>query len=98
MGWPRDIVVEFNALCFGSPGSWVRILGVDLPLTCHAEVATHIQNKGRLAQMLAQGESSSTRKKKKMKHLGCLEMVRCFQLICLHRKGQAGTPFSFVLF
>ena len=30
----------------------------------HAVAATHIQNKGRLAQMLAQGQSSSSQKRK----------------------------------
>ena len=30
------------------------------PLISNAVAATHIQNRGRLAQMLAQGESSST--------------------------------------
>ena len=32
--------------------------------TSHAVVASHIQNRGRLAQMLAQGQSSSPRRKK----------------------------------
>ena len=30
----------------------------------HAVVASHIQNRGRLAQMLAQGQSSSSKKRK----------------------------------
>ena len=33
-----------------------------IPLISHAMAATHIQNRGRLAQMLAQGESSSAKK------------------------------------
>ena len=32
----------------------------------HAVVASHIQNRGRLAQMLAQGHSFSPKKKKKL--------------------------------
>ena len=53
-GQPYGIVVKFGALCFGGLGSWVWILGADLPLS-HAEVATHIQNRERLAQRLAPG-------------------------------------------
>ena len=34
------------------------------PLVSHAVAATHRQNRGRLAQMLAQGEASSPKKKK----------------------------------
>ena len=34
------------------------------PLVSHAVVATHIPNRERLAQMLAQGESSPTKKEK----------------------------------
>ena len=33
------------------------------PLTSHAVVAFHIQNRGRLIQLLAQGQSSSQKKK-----------------------------------
>ena len=33
-------------------------------LVSHAYEATHIQNRGRLAQILAQGKSSSLKKKK----------------------------------
>ena len=36
-------------------------------ITGHAMVGTHIQDRGRLAQMLAQGESSLPKKKKKKK-------------------------------
>ena len=48
-------------LCFGSPG----FVGSDPQcrpmhrLLSHAVVTSHIQNGGRLAQMLAQGQSSS---------------------------------------
>ena len=61
-GQPRGLVVKFSVLCFGGPGSvpghrYTPLIGG------HAVAATHIQNKnrGRLAQMLAQGESSSAK-------------------------------------
>ena len=48
--------------------AWVQILGTDLHhLSSHAVAAAHIQNRGRLVQMLAQSESSSPKKKKKKK-------------------------------
>ena len=59
-GQPHGLVVEFSALCFSTPG----FTGLDPgPLISHAVVATHIQNvEGRLAQMIAQGKSSSPKK------------------------------------
>ena len=46
-----------------APGSWVQIPGVDLyHSSSQAVAASHIQNRGRLAQMLAQGQSSSQKK------------------------------------
>ena len=44
----------------------VQIPGADLHTTpsSHAVVASHLQNRGRLAQMLAQGQSSSSKKRK----------------------------------
>ena len=45
----------------------VQILGMDIHHSLsHAVAATHIQNRGRLGQMLAQSASSST----KRKHIG----------------------------
>ena len=65
-GRPCGIVVKFGAFHFGGPGSWVQILGADLHhSSSYAVVSTHIQNSGRLAQMLAQGKSSSSKKIKK---------------------------------
>ena len=61
-GQPCGLLVKFGALCFGSPG---LVLGCrPVPLGgSHAVVVTHIQNRGRLAQMLAPGESSSSKKR-----------------------------------
>ena len=61
-GWPRGLVVKFSVLHFSSlglvPGSRL------IPLISHAVAATRIQNRGRLAEMLAQGGSSSSKKRK----------------------------------
>ena len=59
-GWPHGLVVTFSRLCFGSPGLVPRCGSTPL-IGGHAVAATHIQNRGRLAQMLAQGESSSAK-------------------------------------
>ena len=64
-GRPGGIVVRL-ALCFRSLG----LTGCDprhRPTHCssgYAVVASHMQNRGRLAQILAQGHSSSTKSKK----------------------------------
>ena len=47
--------LKFHVLHFGGLGSWVWILGGPTPLISHAVAASHIQSRGRLAQMLAQG-------------------------------------------
>ena len=57
--------VKFGALCFGSLGSISRC-GTAPLISGHAVVATNIQNRGRLAQVLAQGESSSAKKIKNL--------------------------------
>ena len=56
--------LKFHKHPFGGPGLQVQILGADLtPLTNHAVEVSRIQkNRGRLAQMLAQGTSSSAKK------------------------------------
>ena len=55
-GWPHGIEVESCALHFGGPGWQVWSLGMDLHhSSSHAVVVSHIQNRGRLAQILAQG-------------------------------------------
>ena len=47
---------------------WTRVHGFGsqawtyTPLISHAVAVSHIQNRGRLAQMLAQGQSSSSKK------------------------------------
>ena len=66
-GRPSDAVVKC-VLCFGSPGF------MDLDPGCepihhslsHAVAVNHIQNKRRLAQMLAQGQSSSRTKQEEI--------------------------------
>ena len=61
--WSHGLVVKLDVLCFGGPGSvpWCR----PTPLVSHhAVVVTHIQNRGRFPQMLAQSESSSSKKRK----------------------------------
>ena len=58
---PCGLVVKFNALYSSSPGSVPRSRPIPL-IGSHAVVATHVQNRGRLEQMLAQGETSSAKK------------------------------------
>ena len=53
-GWVCGLVVKFSALSFGSLGS-APIHGPTPLGRGHAVVATRIQNRGRLAQMLALG-------------------------------------------
>ena len=50
---PVGVVVKFDMLPFGGPGSDPR--HGPTPLVSHAVVITHIQSRGILAQMLAQG-------------------------------------------
>ena len=63
LGLPHGLVVKFAALCFGSTGL-VSGYGPTPLVGSHAMAAAHIQYRGRLAQMLAQGQSSSSKKKK----------------------------------
>ena len=51
-GMLHRVVVKFSMFHFGGPGSQVQL---PIALVSHAVVVTHIQNRGRLAQMLAQG-------------------------------------------
>ena len=62
-GWLYGLVVKVLHDPLWQPG----FTGSDsrlkpTPLVSHAVAATHIQNRGKLAQMLAQGESSSAKK------------------------------------
>ena len=67
--------LKFHVLCFGGPS--LAFMGLDpgcgpTPLISHAVEASHIQSRGILAQMLAQGESSSqktTTKKQNYNHV-----------------------------
>ena len=57
-------MVKFSALCFGGLG----LIPEHRPTPLNggdAVAVIHIQNRGRLAQMLAQGESSSAKEKRK---------------------------------
>ena len=70
-GPPSGIVIKFtrSALLLGG----LALTGLDPRRgpadhsSGHAVAASHIQNRGRLAQLLAQGPSSSSKKKKKKK-------------------------------
>ena len=62
-GWPSGVVVGFAPLQWPRVRrfrSWVRTYA----LLSHAVVASYIQSGGRLLQMLAQGPSSSRKKRK----------------------------------
>ena len=63
LGRPHGLVVKFSTLCFSTPGSVPRSGHTPL-FSGHAVAATHIQNRGRLAQMLAQGKYSATKKRR----------------------------------
>ena len=62
-GQPHGLVVKFSTLYFSSPGSVPSYRLIPL-LGGHAVEATYIQNRGRLAQLLAQDESFSSKKRK----------------------------------
>ena len=62
-GRPCGLEVKFGALHFGDPGL-VSGCGPTSLVSGHAVAATHRQNRERLAQMLAQGEFSSSKKRK----------------------------------
>lgn len=53
-GQPHGLVVKFGMLCFSSLGSVPQCRLTPL-ISGHAVVATHIQNRGRWEQKLAQG-------------------------------------------
>ena len=56
-------MVQFSVLHLGGPGS-VPGRRCTLPGGSHAVAVTHVQNRGGLAQMLVQGESSSAKMRK----------------------------------
>ena len=58
-GWPHGLVVKFSMLHFGGLGL-VPGHGPTPLVSGHAVAATHIQNKGKMTQKVAQGKSSST--------------------------------------
>ena len=60
-GQPPGLVVKFGVLHFSGPDLVPRHRPTPL-MGGHAVVVTHKQNRGRLAQMLAQGQSSSAKK------------------------------------
>ena len=53
-GQPGGIVVKFTCSVSVAQGSQVQILGMDQHTAHQAVVASHIENRGRLAQVLAQ--------------------------------------------
>ena len=66
MGWPGGVVVKFVHSTSSARGLRVQIPGADLHTThlSHALVPSHIRSRRRLAQMLAQGQSSSPKIKR----------------------------------
>ena len=62
-GWPHGLVVKFSTFCFSGLGLVPRRWPTPL-VGRSAVVMTHVQNRGRLAQMLAQGNSASRKKRK----------------------------------
>ena len=62
-GHHHGLVVKFGVLHFGGPGSFPGHRPTP-HIGGRAVVETDIQNRGRLTQMLAQGESSTGKKKK----------------------------------
>ena len=53
-GQPSDVLVKFMCFVLAAQGLWVGILGTNLHTSSsHAAAASHIQNRGRFAQMLA---------------------------------------------
>ena len=65
-GWASSVVVRFSMLHFGGPGSQFWILVEDLYHTSsHIVQVSHIQNRGRWAQMSAQVHSYSSKKERK---------------------------------
>ena len=61
-GGLHGLLVKFGMLCFSGPGR-VPGYGPTPFIGGQAVAACHIQNRGRLAQMVAQGQSSSPKKK-----------------------------------
>ena len=61
LGLGHGLVVKFGVLCLGGPG---LVPGCRPPplIGNHAVGKTHIRNRGRLAQVLAQSESSPEKK------------------------------------
>ena len=67
-GWAYGTVVKFSMLCFCSLGSRDRTDPMHGPasLVSHAVMATHIQNGGRLAQMVSSGLIFLKQKRRKI--------------------------------
>ena len=64
-------MVKFGELCFGGRGSAPG--HGPTSVSSHAVAVTHIKNRGRLAKMLVQGESSSQKEKKSIIIMAHLE-------------------------
>ena len=64
-GQPSGIVFKFACSASAAQASQVQILSPDLALlVSHAVAASHIRNRGRLAQMLPHEQSPSSKKRK----------------------------------
>ena len=63
IGQPCGLVVKFGVLHFGSLGSAPCCRPTPL-IGGHAVAVAHIQNRGRLAWVLVEGKSSSSKKRK----------------------------------
>ena len=62
-GWSHGLLVKFGVLHFSGLDAIPGLRPIPL-VSSHAVVVTHIQNREKLAQMLAQGKSSSAKKEK----------------------------------
>ena len=76
------MVVGFSCSALAAQGSRVQIPGADLHTAgeSHLHRLSHIQNRGRLAQMLPQARSSSSKKRKQIQSSihekgGCIPLV-----------------------
>ena len=76
--WLKFCMLHFGCLGFEASGPGYG----PTPLNSHAVEASHIQSKGRLAQMLAQGESSLQGKKKEGIEKMSVVKKSCFMYFC----------------
>ena len=63
---PGGLVVKFSTVCFGGLGSVPGHRPTQSSVSGHAVMVAHIQKEKDWQQMLAQGESSSAKKERKL--------------------------------